>query len=232
MKNSHRLLSISWRILRRKQRILQSLMPNEDPEIIIYLFIYYLEGFLVKAIILLPCQQRFLSDIVSFMSLTSAWLAQSFKQANYSNVSDVNDFTNAKNHAENISLLAGYPTAPILMENLALYNLDLPDAFRVPLKATVWYSSVYIAPILYDTYIYKQHCMIFPCIIDLVLLVGTCIKVNKTHCIVLFVVCFLMITILFALFPLQLCLSLSITMLFPFLPAMVKVSNVLFHCLN
>ena len=105
-KNSHRLLSISWRILRRKRRILQSLMPNEDPEIVIYLFIYYLEGFLVNAIILLPCQQRFLSDIVSFMSLTFAWLAQSFKQVNYSNVSDVNDFTNAKNHAENISLLA------------------------------------------------------------------------------------------------------------------------------
>ena len=48
------------------------------------------------------------------------------------------------------------------------------------------------------------HCMIFPCIIDLVLLVGTCIKVNKnkTHSIVLFIVFFLMITILFALFPL------------------------------
>ena len=54
-KNSHRLLSISWRILHRKRRILQSLMPNEDPEIVIYLFIYYLEGFLVKAIMLLPC---------------------------------------------------------------------------------------------------------------------------------------------------------------------------------
>lgn len=141
-KYSHRLLSISWRILHRKRRILQSMMPNEDPEIVIYLFIYYLEGFLVKTIILLPCQQRFLSDVVSFMSLTFAWLAQSFKKANYSNVSDVNDFTNAKTHAENISLLAGYPTTPILMENLALYNLDLPDAFRVPLKATVWYSSV------------------------------------------------------------------------------------------
>ena len=152
MKNSHRLLSISWRILRRKRRILQSLMPNEDPEIIIYLFIYYLEGFLVKAIILLPCQQRFLSDIVSFMSLTFAWLAQSFKQANYSNVSDVNDFTNAKNHAENISLLAGYPTAPILMENLALNNLDLPDAFRVPLKATVWYSSVQLLYYMIHTF--------------------------------------------------------------------------------